>query len=233
MPTGRQDTRSEVERPERRQEEGFQSPVWQDCRRRGRPAQHLRGLMTKNSVDRALTETVLRQQYENGLAMERIAEKFGCSTGAVWRRLHRFGIAVRPNRLPRHGHHRVGHRTGTYLSWDTMTQRCLNPRNPNYPNYGGRGIGIHPSWRSFPMFLADMGERPPRGTLERINTDGNYEPSNCKWATRQEQLNNKRTNVVVEHDGKRMTLSQWAEFLGIPYMRLWHLHRRAQVWPPK
>lgn len=132
-----------------------------------------------------------------------------------------------------HGHHRIGHRTGTYLSWDTMTQRCLNPKNPNYPNYGGRGIKIHPRWRSFANFLTDMGDRPKGLTLERIDTDGNYEPSNCKLTTRQEQLRNKRTNVFVEHDGKRLLLVEWAELLGIDYMVLWHRYRRAHTWPPK
>jgi hypothetical protein len=74
-----------------------------------------------------------------------------------------------------------------------MIQRCTNPKHPSYTNYGGRGIKICKEWFAFKNFLSDMGERPNTSlTLERINNDGDYEPSNCKWATRTEQLRNKR-----------------------------------------
>jgi len=81
----------------------------------------------------------------------------------------------------------------TYSSWRSMIHRCTNVKGRQYPDYGGRGITVHEDWRKFENFLADMGERPSRDySLDRIDNDGNYEPSNCRWATRSEQQKNKR-----------------------------------------
>lgn len=91
----------------------------------------------------------------------------------------------------KHGH-RAGKRTPTYNSWRCMKTRCLNPKHDQYPNYGGRGIKIHEPWLKFENFLEDMGERPYGKTLDRIDNNGNYEPSNCKWSTNKQQARNRR-----------------------------------------
>lgn len=83
-------------------------------------------------------------------------------------------------------------KTPTYISWAMMIQRCTNQRNPGFPNWGGRGIAVDPRWRSFAHFLADMGERLPGTSIDRINNDLGYFPGNCRWATPKEQANNQR-----------------------------------------
>ena len=81
----------------------------------------------------------------------------------------------------------------TYISWSSAKGRCYQKKQPYYFNYGGRGIKMCERWKnSFENFLADMGERPKGKTLDRIDGDGNYEPKNCRWATRSEQSSNQR-----------------------------------------
>ena len=97
-------------------------------------------------------------------------------------------------RLTSHGH-RTTKPTRTYKSWISMKERCLNPKNPGFVYYGERGIQVCKRWLdSFENFLEDMGERPPDTSIDRINVDGSYEPSNCRWADAVTQANNKRRN---------------------------------------
>ncbi len=102
------------------------------------------------------------------------------------------GCFNQENRL-KHGHTIGRVASPTYLSWDSMIQRCSNPKRKEWKNYGGRGIRVCERWLSFENFLADMGERPEGKTIDRYpNNDGNYDKSNCRWATRAEQNPNTR-----------------------------------------
>lgn len=92
----------------------------------------------------------------------------------------------------RHGHSTTSFVSGTYHTWDAMLQRCLNPNNRNYYWYGERGITVCARWLDFANFFADMGERPEGYSIERIDVNGNYEPSNCKWIPKGEQWKNRR-----------------------------------------
>lgn len=104
----------------------------------------------------------------------------------------------------------------TWQSWADMKQRCLNPRSHNYHNYGGRGITVCDRWlSSFQLFFQDMGQKPEGLTLERINTNGNYEPGNCKWANRLDQRRNQRDCIYLDFNGERKTLQQWADQIGL------------------
>ena len=91
----------------------------------------------------------------------------------------------------KHGHSGLA-ATPTYYSWKNMWRRCTNPKHPRYKDWGGRGITVCKRWRKFENFLADMGERPTNLTLDRRDNDGNYTPSNCRWATALEQRRNQR-----------------------------------------
>lgn len=102
-----------------------------------------------------------------------------------------------------HGHTINDAASPTYRSWYAMIKRCENPKAINFSNYGGRGIKVCEGWReSFAAFLADMGPRPDGCTLDRINNDGNYELTNCRWATRSQQLINQRPRDYAEINRK-------------------------------
>ena len=106
-----------------------------------------------------------------------------------------------------------------YRSWQAMKTRCLNSNSEDYPNYGGRGVKVCDSWvHDFPQFLHDMGPRPGMEySLDRIDTNCDYKPSNCRWATPVEQSNNKRGNVLVTMRGETRTFTDWCRHLNLDY----------------
>lgn len=103
-----------------------------------------------------------------------------------------------------------------YQSWSAMRGRCKDPKNTRYELYGGRGISVCDAWQTFEGFWADMGPTWKAGlSIDRIDVNGNYEPSNCRWATVDEQANNKRNSKFLDTPWGRMTQSQAAERAGI------------------
>lgn len=116
----------------------------------------------------------------------------------------------------RRKYHDGQYKSLAYRSWDMMKQRCTNPSDPAYHNYGGRGISVCGRWMDFEPFLEDMGERPsPEHSIDRIDTNGNYEPGNCRWATRKEQNRNRRDNVLLTLGDETLCISEWSDRTGI------------------
>lgn len=103
-----------------------------------------------------------------------------------------------------------------HRTWKGLRMRCNNPKNPKFPRYGGRGIKVCERWNEFENFMADMGVKPgPCHSIHRINNDGNYEPSNCKWSEKVEQANNTSANRNITFENRTMTLAQWGKTTGL------------------
>lgn len=126
-----------------------------------------------------------------------------------------------------------------YHAWQHMVDRCTKESDKNYRHYGGRGITVCERWMKFENFLEDMGEPSLGLSIDRVNNNEGYRPENCRWATRKEQQNNRRANVVYEFKGERLTLVQWARRLGTTGQNIqnrlklgWPLER-ALTEPPK
>jgi hypothetical protein len=117
--------------------------------------------------------------------------------------------------------------TVEYTVWSNMRSRC---NDPNLADYGGRGISVCERWSNFNAFYEDMGPRPsPKHSIDRINNDGNYEPSNCRWATLTQQKRNMRRNVVATINGERLHLMDAASRLGLCHSTLTLRIKRG--WP--
>lgn len=106
--------------------------------------------------------------------------------------------------------------TPAHYTWVGMRYRCTDPESSRWEDYGGRGIKVCSRWlESFENFFEDMGERPAGKTLDRIDGDGDYAPANCRWATKEEQANNKSNTRWLEYEGIRLPVQLWAAQLGI------------------
>ncbi len=130
------------------------------------------------------------------------------------------------NSMYRHG--KFG--TRVHKIWDGMVQRCHNENSRDYPNWGGRGIRVCDRWREFVNFYEDMGDPLDGWSLDRIDNNGPYSKSNCRWATWKTQHNNKRNNRFLVFQNQKMTVSQWATITGLTKATLeWRLNNGWSV----
>ena len=120
-----------------------------------------------------------------------------------------------------------------YIIWEHMIARCNNPNDSRYKNYGGRGISVCDEWRDFLLFnkWAMSNGYNDNLTIDRIDVNGNYEPSNCRWTDKKVQANNKRNNHLVTYENKTLTISQWEEETGIDARLI--LYRLSKGWSTK
>lgn len=123
-------------------------------------------------------------------------------------------------------------KTPTYMAWASMIDRCSNPNTECFERYGGRGIAVCDRWRgSFENFLADMGGRPSsKHSIDRYpDNNGDYEPTNCRWATKSQQSRNTRRTFLVQFKGKQVPLSDVADAVGLPSRKIrWRIENG---WP--
>ena len=117
--------------------------------------------------------------------------------------------------------------THTYRSWKSMHVRCYDASHENFKYYGGRGISVCDRWHVFVNFYEDMGARPKGTTQDRINPDGNYEPSNCRWATSKEQAINRKSTVLIDFKGEKIILRDLVERYGIPETTIYRRYKQG------
>lgn len=139
----------------------------------------------------------------------------------------------------RHGHTRRKTRSTEHYAWTNMVQRCTNRNRHDYSSYGGRGITVCNRWlSSFEAFFSDMGSKPFGTSLDRIDNSKGYAPDNCRWATKNQQMQNTRATRLITFNGLTMGLNAWAKHLGINKESLrtrlnkWPLHK-AMTQPAK
>jgi len=111
--------------------------------------------------------------------------------------------------------------TRTYRIWTGLSVRCHNRNSRKWKWYGARGIVVCDRWKKFENFIEDMGEPPQGMELDRIDNDGNYEPTNCRWTTRREQMRNTRHNRYLSMGGETMCVASWAERTGLSQQRIY------------
>ena len=111
--------------------------------------------------------------------------------------------------------------TQIYGVWRAMMQRCYDKNSHAFDRYGARGITVCERWKKFENFYADMGEKPTAMSMERIDNNGSYCPENVVWATTKQQANNRRSSVILEHNGKKQTMQQWCDELDLKIGTVW------------
>lgn len=173
-------------------------------------------------------------RYGRLVVIERASAKSRTDTNARWfcrcdcgrgvvaygqdlgRGRHKSCGCLNAERIIQHG---MSH-SHVYRVWQAMLQRCENPNNPAYSNYGGRGIAVCERWHRFENFFADMGNRPVGYSLDRKENDEGYCKENCRWATTTQQARNKQKSRVIEYQGEKATLAEWAQRKGMGWYTL-------------
>lgn len=120
-------------------------------------------------------------------------------------------------------------KTHAYRSWACMLQRCTNSKNTHFKYYGGRGITVCESWKSFENFYSDMGDRPEGMSLDRIDSNKGYYADNCRWSTNKEQQRNRRDTRKITLNGQTKPLKEWADSCGVDTKTI--LMRVKRKWP--
>lgn len=141
------------------------------------------------------------------------------------------------NRNLKHGNSYRNNVSVEYNSWAHAKSRCTSKTDGAYKNYGGRGITMCDQWlNDFNQFLKDMGQCPEGFSIDRIDNNLGYSPENCRWATSKEQQNNRRSNLILEYNGEKRNLCEWANILGIPRQTIksrlyrgWDAHKSLET----
>ena len=176
-------------------------------------------------VMRAVNARMVETRCDCGVVAVVVLRDLRCGKGLACSRCARVrhGHAQRSNGQPS---------SREWNSWYGAKQRCFNARATHFAVYGGRGIAMCSRWReSFGAFLADMGPRPSGTSLDRIDTNGNYEPGNCRWSTHKEQHRNRRDTVMLTARGETAPVIVWADRLGIKVGTIHSRLRRG--WSPE
>lgn len=174
------------------------------------------------------------ERYERLTVIDRAPNASKRDTNARWvcrcdcgRSIIAYGMDLRKEKVKSCGclnaeriHKHGMSRTLIYGVWKQMFQRCRNPKDPSFHNYGGRGINVDQNWERFENFYRDMGTPPPKHSLERKNNNGPYSKENCVWATAKQQRNNTRFNRYLTAFGRTQTIGQWSAEFGNPWKRI-------------
>ena len=175
-------------------------------------------LATYNGVTKPLVEWAREYSLQPATASHRLRRGWSIHDVLTKPLMNKISDIARKNRTE-------------YRTWKAMLRRCYNPKMKRFKDYGGRGIAVCRRWKiSFENFLKDMGKKPtPRHSLDRKNNDKNYCPSNCQWSTSDKQTRNRRTNVFIEYNGKRMCIADWAQVTGLSWVVI--RGRLEREWP--
>lgn len=168
-----------------------------------------------------IKEVTSSSNYRTALFKCSCGKEFKCRIDKIKRQEVRSCGCLRDEKIKQQGHKNKTHGQSyhpIFSIWAGMVHRCQDINNIGYSLYGGRGIKVCDRWLDINNFIEDMYPTYIKGLeIDRIDNDGNYELSNCRWITRKENCNNRRSNRVIEYEGVIKNMKQWSEFLNIPY----------------